>query len=154
MIIPAIIIALGFGSAIMTALPTILANPNNMEAILGSILPSLMVGGPIIIVGFILLLVAAFLSPMAVMKYIKKDKLGAAFAMGSIIKNALTMDYIVSLIVIFVYAIVLSIIAGIIGMILVLIPVLGPILMMVVSGGIAFAIATTQYTILAQIVKD
>ncbi len=154
MIIPAIIIAIGFGSALLTALPIIMSNPSDMTTIMNSILPSLAVGAPIITIGAILLLVAAFLLPMAIMKWLKKDKLGAAFSIGSVVKNALTMDYIVSLIVIFVYAIVLSIVAMIIGMILLIIPVVGPILMMVVSGGIMFTLTTTQYTILAQVVKD
>jgi len=154
MIVPAVIIAVGFGSAIMAALPTIMANPNDLTAIMNSILPSLMVGGPIIIIGGILLLVAAFLLPIAIMKWLKKGKLGAAFAIGSVVKNALTMDYIVSLIVLFVYAIVLSIVAGIIGGILGLVPVVGWILTAIVMGGVLFALTTTQYSILAQVVKD
>ncbi len=154
MIIPGIIIVIGVGSAILTALPTIMASSGDLNAIAGSILPSLAVGGPIIIVGFILLLVAAFLLPMATMKWLKKGKIGAAFGLGSIIKNALTLDYIVALIVIFVYAIILVLVAGVISGILGLIPVLGTILGLVVMGGVAFALTTTEYTILAQVVKD
>lgn len=154
MIIPGIIIAIGFGSALMAALPTIMANPGDLNAIANSILPSLMVGGPIILVGGILLLIAAFLLPMAIMKWLKKGKIGAAFGLGSILKNALTLDYIVALIVIFVYAMILVMVAGIIAGVLGLIPVLGAILSMVVMGGVTFALTTTQYTILAQIVKD
>ncbi len=154
MIIPAIIIAIGIGSAVMTALPTILTNPSDMTAIMNSILPSIMIGGPIILVGGILLLIAVFLLPMAIMKWLKKGKIGAAFAIGSVVKNALTMDYIISLIVIFVYAIVLSLVAGIISVILAMIPVLGWILSAIITGGVLFALTTTQYSILAQVVKE
>ena len=154
MIVPAVIIAVGFGSAIMAALLTIIANPSDATAIMNAILPSIMIGGPIIFIGGIILLVAAFLLPMAIMKWLKKGKLSAAFAIGSIVKNALTMDYIVSLIVIFVYAIVLSLVAGIISGILAMIPVLGWILSAIIMGGVLFALTTTQYSILAQVVKE
>jgi len=146
MIVPLIIIAIGVGSALLTALPVIMSNPSDMTTIMNSLLPSLVIGGPIIIIGLILLLVAAFLLPMATMKWIKKGKLGAAFAVGSVVKNALTLDYVVALIVVFVYAIVLTMVASLVSWI----PILGWIIM----GGVAFALTTTQYTILAQIVKD
>ena len=154
MIVPMVIIAVGFGSALMAALPVIMSNPNDITAITNAILPSLMVGGPIIIIGAILLLIAAFLLPMAIMKWLKKGKLGAAFSLGSVIKNALTMDYVISLIVLWVYAIILMIIAGIINTVLAFIPVVGWILGMVVMGGVAFALTTTNFTVLAQVVKD
>lgn len=150
LIIPGIVIVIGFGGAILTALPALMANPNDFNAVLNSLL----VGGPIILIGLILFLIAAFLLPIAIMKWLKKGKLGDAFALGKVVKNALTLDYIVSLIVIIVYAVILAIVVGIIGGILSLIPVLGALLVMILGGGMLFALTTTQYTILAQVVKD
>jgi hypothetical protein len=154
MIVPVIVIAVGVGAAIATALPAILSGAGDMTAVVSAIMPSLMVGGPIILIGALLALIAAFLLPMATMKWLKKGKIGAAFSIGSVVKNALTIDYIVSLIVIFVYAIILSLVAGLISGILGLIPIIGFILSLIIMGGVSFALGVTEYTILAQVVKD
>lgn len=153
-IIPIIIILAGVGTAIATALPTILNSAGDPTAIVNSLMPSIIAGGPIILIGGLLLLVSAFLAPIATMKWIKKDKLGAAFEIGKVVKNALTIDYILSLIVIFGYTIILGLLVGIITGILALIPVIGWVLAWIITGGMTFALTTTQFTILAQVVKD
>ena len=152
-IIPALIIGVGIGGAILTAISggIDLANPST---ILDKIIPSMMVALPFVAIGGIILLIAMFLLPMAIMKWIKSGNVGAAFNIGSVVKNALTVDYIVSLIVLIIYAIVLVIIAGIISLVLAFIPVIGWILAYIVSGAVAFALAVTEYAILAQVVKD
>lgn len=154
MIIPLIIMGIGLGAALVTALPIILSGTTDATTLMNAIWPSLMVGGPIILIGGILALIAMFLLPIATLKWIKKSKLSAAFAIGSVLKNALTLDYIIAIIVITVYVFVILIITGIIGGILGFIPIIGWILNMLIMGGTSFAILVTEYTILAQIVKD
>lgn len=157
-LIPMIIIVAGIGATIATAITTAMNNvgdPSTIPtAIINSIMPSLTAGGPIILIGGLLLLVALFLAPIAIVRWIKKDKLGAAFEIGAVVKNALTADYIISILVILIYLLILGIVAGLISGILALIPIIGWIVSLVIMGGVTFVLTTTQYTILAQVVKD
>jgi hypothetical protein len=150
MIIPGIVIAVGVGGAILTGLASYAADPS---ALTTTLMSSLAVGAPIILVGVLLALIAAFLTPVAIMKWLKSGSIMSAFGLLTVIKSALTIDYIVTLIVVIIYAIVLMIIAGIITLILAIIPVIGALLGMIVMGGVSFALAVTEYTLIAQVVK-
>ena len=149
-IVPLIIIGAGVGGAVIAAISSGISNP---ETMLTALLGSLAVGAPIILIGVILLIIAAFLTPMAIMKWLQKGNLGAAFNIMDVIKNALTANYIISFILIIVIAIVYSAVAAIISGILALIPVIGFIIALLISGAISFAISVTSYTIFAQTVK-
>lgn len=154
LIIPLIIIGIGFGAAVLNMLPAIINGTGDVNSVMNTLIPSLMVGGPIILIGLLLAIIAVFLLPMATMKWLKKKEFSAALNIGSVVKNALTLDYILSLIVIFVYAVILAFVAGILNVALAMIPVIGVLLGLIVTGGITFAISVTEYTILAQVVKD
>ena len=150
MIIPLILIGFGIGGAVMAALASLTTDPTQIGV---TVMNSLAAGAPLIILGALLAIIATLLLPMAMMKWLKAGKLGAAFNIITVIKNALTKDYIITLIVIFIYAIVLALIIGVISIILAFIPVIGWILVMLLSGLMSFAIGVTAYTALAQTVK-
>jgi hypothetical protein len=147
-IIPLVVIGIGIGTGVMNMIAGM--NSSNMtNALLGMIMSS----GPIVIVGGILAMIAAFLMPMGLMKFLKSGDVKEAFNIKEVIGNALTGDYIITLIVLGIYGTVLGIIGTIIGIALAFIPVIGWLLTMIVAGGIGFAILVTGMTAIAQTVK-
>jgi len=152
-IIPIVVFGVGIGNSIVSILPTLAQDPNNTTAIMNQLMGSLALGAPILIIGVILMLIAAFLLPMAVMKWLKAGKLGAGFGLGKVVKNALTVDYILALIVAIIYGIIVMVVVGIIGAIIALIPIVGFIIMLLINGIAGFAVSVTTYTMIAQTVK-
>lgn len=142
MLIPGIILVVGIGGALFAGIANYAANP---EAIGQAIMSSLLVGAPILLLGAILMAVACFLLPMAIMKWLKSGSLKSAIGLGAIVKNSLTADYIISLAVIIVYAILLMIPVAILAVI--------PLIGILAAGAYAFCMSVTSYTILAQTVK-
>ena len=96
-------------------------------------LPTLLSIAPLIILGLLLVLAAAYLSPMAILNYIKNKKFGKAFDFGYVFSKAFTANYLV-----------VWIIAGVIGlvlnMILSFIPWLGSAIAFFISGVIAYSL--------------
>lgn len=104
------------------------------------ILPTVMKLAPIFLVGLLLLLIAAFLTPMAVLNYLKKRKFSAAFELSTVARKALTGKYILTWLVVIVLAIVL-------GVILSLIPLLGPAILL-------FLISVISYSLFGQAYRE
>ncbi len=145
-----VIVAVGIGAALATLLPA-LTDPTNVADALSNLASSALVGAPILIVGFLLLLIACILLPMAIMRWLKEGSIGAAFNVLTVLKKVLTVNYWVTVIVYFVYAIVLAIIASIIAGILVLVPVIGWVLGLLIMGLVGFALSVTGYDLMAQV---
>ena len=82
------------------------------------ILPAIMKVAPIFLVGLLLALIASFLTPMAVLNYVKNRKFSAAFDLGTVTRKALTGKYLLVWIVVIVLTIIL-------GAVLAFIPILG-----------------------------
>jgi hypothetical protein len=139
-ILPALIVLL---AGIASAVPTIL---NLMAGNASALLSLLATGGITMIIVFLLSLIALFLLPMAMMNFLKKG-FGAAFSLGTIIKKALTLKYIVSWIVMLVYLIVLFAIMIAIS----IIPVIGS---FIGAGIMGYLGSVTQYTIFAETYKE
>ncbi|MFA5125469.1 MAG: DUF4013 domain-containing protein [archaeon] len=153
LIVPAILVLIGVGNSIIAVATSYIANPTDMTAVINSLMGSLAVSGPILLVGAILGIIAVFLLPMAVMKWLQAGKINAAFNVIEVAKNALTADYVIALIFNVIYGAVLFVIAMLVGGILLLIPVIGIILSLLLNGAISFAVAITGYTLIAQTVK-
>jgi len=153
LIVPAILVLIGIGNSIIAVATSYIANPTDTTAVVNSLMGSLAVSGPILLVGAILGIIALFLLPMAVMKWLQAGKINEAFNVIKVAKNALTADYVIALIFNIIYGLVLFAVAMIIGRILILIPVIGVILSLLLNGAVSFAVAVTYYTILAQTVK-
>jgi hypothetical protein len=152
-IIPVILVAVGIGGAIMTLITSLSSGITNPTILMQTVMASLATGAPLIIIGVILGIIAAIMMPMALMKWIKSGSVLAAFNVIAVIKNVLTVDYILALIVSIVYIMVLCIAAIIIELILGMIPIIGFILILLVNGLLIFLISTTMYSIIAQTVK-
>lgn len=152
LIIPMILIGIGFGSAMLSVISNGLVS-NDPNAMAQVFLNALAVGGPLIILGVILGVIAALLTPMANMKWLKSGKVMAAFNIADVVKNALTADYIVTLIVVILYGMILMIVAGIIAGLLGLIPIIGIILTMLVMGLATVALSVSSMSMFAQTVK-
>lgn len=98
--------------------------------------------GPFFIVVLLLALIAMFLLPMAVISFLKNG-FGKAFALGTIVKKALTGKYILSWIVVIVWSIVLFIVFFILS----LVPLVGA---FIGAGLLSYAITVTEYSIFAE----
>ena len=96
-------------------------------------LPTLVQLAPIMIVGFILFLVAVYLTPIAVLNYLKTKKFSEAFNFSKIIKKAFTGDYFINWLIV-------TVITGIITFILSIIPWIGPGIALFVTGVIGYSI--------------
>jgi len=95
------------------------------------IVPKLITFAPILIVAVLLGIVAAFLTPVAILNFVKKSKFGDAFAFSDITKKAFTGDY-------FIVWLVTLVISVIIMWILNYIPVVGSGLGMFITGVFAY----------------
>jgi len=153
MIIPLILIAIGLGAALFGFISNNAMGMSDPNASLALITSSLAVGGPFIVIGVILAVLAALVLPMANMKWLKSGSFGAAFNVGDVIKSCLTADYIVVLIVSSVYAIVLLVVLGAIAGALMMVPAIGFILGALVMGLASFAVSVTTMSLFAQTVK-
>lgn len=95
-------------------------------------MPALISIAPLLILGLILLAIALYLSPIAVLNYIKNKKFGKAFDFGFVFKRAFRLNYFI-----------VWIIAGVIGLILKMvlsyIPWLGAAIAFFVTGVIAYS---------------
>ena len=145
MIIPAIVLMIGGASMI----GSMISGGGDATALASG----LAAGGPIMLIGGLLYIVMAFLLPMAMGKWIKAGNLGASLKIVDVVKNALTVDYVVTLIVIMIYSMVLMIVAGIVGGILAFIPIVGIFITLIIMGCAGYAMAITSITLIVETVK-
>lgn len=119
--IPAIVVLMiGFGQVIVPMMSMFIsmgATPEMMqtsgaELIWPQIMSSALLAAPTFLVGGILLLIAVYVSPMAVMNYVKNNKFGAAFDIGTIKKKVLTGEYFSVWLVILVVTIIAMVIVN------------------------------------------
>lgn len=101
-------------------------------------LPSILRVAPILIVGFILALVATFLTPIAVLNSAKKKRFSAAFELGTVIQKALTGKYVLAWLVVIVIGIILSAVLD-------FVPIVGPAISMFVIGVIGYSLYGQVY---------
>ena len=97
-------------------------------------------GGVITLVGGLFLLVAMFLLPMAIMRYVDKNDISAAFGFGDVLRKAFTGRYIVALIIVCIYT---FLVVGLLSFI----PVVGTVIGL-------FAATITSMTVFAEVYKE
>jgi hypothetical protein len=102
------------------------------------ILPTIIRVFPLILLGLFLLLVATYLSPIAILNYLKNRKFGKAFDLKSVAKKAFTGQY-------FIAWIVAGLITIVLRTILAFIPFVGPAIAYFVSGVIAYSLFGQVY---------
>lgn len=103
-----------------------------------AVFPALMTAAPMILLGLILGLIASYLTPMAVLHYIKNKSFAKAFAFGEVLHKCLNAEYFVAFIVV----LVVSIIAG---LVLAWIPLLGAAILNFVLGVFSFSVYGEVY---------
>lgn len=96
-------------------------------------LPKLIQIAPILILSFILFLIALYLTPIAVLNYIKTKKFNEAFNFSKITKRALTGDYFVNWLIV-------MIITAVVTLILSIIPWFGQRIAFFITGVIGYSI--------------
>jgi hypothetical protein len=102
------------------------------------ILPTIIKVAPIFLLGLLLALIASFLSPIAVLNYVKNRRFSAAFDFGIVTKKALTRKYLLAwLAVLF--------LGAILGVILSFIPIVGPAIAFFVVGVIGYSLYGQVY---------
>jgi hypothetical protein len=96
-------------------------------------LPTLAAATPVILLGLVLLLVAAYVSPIAVLNYLKNKGFGKAFDFGAVFSKALTLKY-------FTIWIVAGVISVVLNAVLAFIPWIGSAIAFFVSGVITWSL--------------
>lgn len=98
-----------------------------------AILPALIAVAPILLIGAILLLIAVYLTPVAVLNYLKTRKFSKAFDINFVLSKACTMKYLT----VWIVAGIISLIATVL---LSLIPLIGAQTAFFVSGVISYSL--------------
>ena len=96
-------------------------------------LPTLITVAPLILLGLVLLLAACYLSPIAILNYIKNKRFGKAFDFNFVISKAFTGKYFITWLIV-------GIIAAILKAVLYFIPWIGMAIAFFVSGVIAYSL--------------
>jgi len=102
-------------------------------AIASQVMSTLIQSAPLIIVSAILFLIALYLTPIAVLNYLKSKKFSEAFNFSKITKKAFTGDYFINWLIV-------GVISTIVTFILLIIPWFGPRIAFFITGVIAYSI--------------
>ena len=105
-----------------------------------ALLPGLMEAAPLIMVGMLLALAAAFITPIAVLNYLSKRNFSAAFDFGVILHKSFTSKYVMAWLMMLVVSIV-------VGAVLSFIPLLGQAMAM-------FVLSVMSYGLYGQAFKE
>jgi len=101
-------------------------------------LPTLITLAPILLLGVILLCIAFYLTPIAVLNYVKTKKFSGAFDFSAVLKKAITGKYFVTWLVVI-------IVTGIVIAILSFIPILGPAIAIFIMGVFSYSLYGQVY---------
>ncbi len=123
----------GFENLVGGTDQVLIANWDKIWPILGAVLPY-------IIIMVVLIILASYVIPVAIMNYIANDRLGKAFAFGEVFRKAFTGKY-------FVAWILAMIISGIVALVLGFIPWIG-------GPAGSFIGGVMSYTILGQVYRE
>jgi hypothetical protein len=104
------------------------------------VLPTIITLAPLILLGLLLLLVALYLSPIAILNYLKTKRFGKAFDFNFVTSKAFTSKY-------FIVWLITGIIVAILNAILAFIPWIGSAIAFFISGVIA-------YTLFGQVFRE
>jgi Protein of unknown function (DUF4013) len=104
------------------------------------IIPAILKVSPLLILGAILALFAKFLSPLAILNYLKKRRFGAGFEFGLVARKAFTKEYILAVLAIVLVAIVL-------GSFLLFVPFVG-------AAILSFLVGVMGYGLIGQVYKE
>ena len=108
---------------------------------------------PLFIIGLLMALLAAYLIPIATMRYMEKYRFSNAFSLGIVFKKAFTVKYFIALIAVLVYSIVISLASGGLnyGFAVLNIQFVTLIIGLIISGLATFMVMITSYTIFGEV---
>ena len=108
---------------------------------------------PLFVVGVLLALLAAYLTPIALMKYVEKYRFGDAFKLNIIFRKAFTSKYFIAVLAVLVYLVIISLINGALnlGFGAINVQILSAILILIVNGLASFIVIVTSYTIFGEV---
>lgn len=94
-------------------------------------------GGVLFVIALIWIIVAAFIAPMAVIRYVDKGEFSAAFAFGEIIKKIFTGEYVGAWLIMIIYGLIVTAVLS-------MVPIAGP----AIAG---FVTAISSTTVFAEV---
>ena len=108
---------------------------------------------PLFLIGVLLALLAAYLTPIAIMKYIGKYNFKDAFDFKPVFRKAFTGKYFVAILAILVYSVVISLIVSALnlGFNAINIPYFAIALGIILNGLAGFIVLITSYTIIGEV---
>ena len=107
---------------------------------------------PVFIIGILTALLAAYLMPIAILRYLEKNKFKDAFELKLVFKKGFTSPYFIALLASIVYGFVVGLVSGaiILGFTSINLQMFGTIIGLIIGGLSSFMIMITSYTILAE----
>lgn len=149
--LPAVILLLIFAASIVPAiLQGIFESYTGQISafVVGNIISRALAAIPVLVLAVLLVLIAAYILPSALLHYIKDWKFSDAFDLKSIFNKAFKGSYLLTWLFVIVYSIIFGIVIGIIfGWI----PVLCS---LIVSGLLSFVIGVTEFTAFADVFRE
>jgi hypothetical protein len=108
---------------------------------------------PIFLIALILMVIAAYVTPIAIMMYIQKYKFEDAFKLKKVFKKAFTGQYFIAILAILLYGLIVALIADALQMGIALISVqfLAIALTLIVTSLAAYILSITSYTIYGEV---
>ncbi|MEA2004340.1 MAG: DUF4013 domain-containing protein [archaeon] len=94
-------------------------------------------GGLLVLTGLFFLLLAGLIVPIAVMRYVDKGNLGAAFAIGDVVRKIFTAQYLMAWLIIMVYSLAVCVLCSFI-----------PVVSYAIAG---FIVGMTSFTVFAEV---
>jgi hypothetical protein len=104
------------------------------------VVPAILKVSPLLILGLMFALLAEYLSPLAVLNYLKKKRFCAGFELGLVIRKAFTTKYILAVLAI-------ALIAVVLGSFLLYIPFVG-------AAILSFLVGVMGYSLIGQVYKE
>lgn len=148
-LIPALIVLFIGGTTIFASIMGAVAQGGQVD-MMALLLPAMAAGGIFVLLGVLLAIIGGVFAVMGIMYFLKEGNVGAAFNIGGILKKVLTLPFWLTVVVLFVYGFILQFIIGL----LMVIPVIGVALAIIATGPLAFIMASTGYTMFAQVFME
>ena len=108
---------------------------------------------PVFFIGLVLMVMAAYITPIAVMGYIQKYNFKDAFKLGEVFRKAFTGKYFVAILAILLYGFIVSLVLNVLQMGIVLIGVqfIAVALTLIVTSLASYMLMITNYTVFGEV---
>jgi len=108
---------------------------------------------PLFIIGVLLALLGAYLTPIAIMRYVEKYKFENAFKLGIVFRKAFTGQYFLAILAVIIYSIIIGLIVSALnlGFAAIGIQSIALVITLIIGGIASFMVTITSYTLFGEV---